>query len=66
MEPKPAPAMMAGSPKCPVNAIVITSTIKKAIRVTKMLKAVFVVSLAISKSEGAICVDLMSYILGIY
>jgi len=52
MEPKPAPAMIAGSPKWPVKAIVITSTIKKAMRVTKMLKAVFVVSLAISKSDG--------------
>jgi hypothetical protein len=58
--------MMAGSPKCPVKAIVITSTIKKAIRVTKMLKAVFVVSLAISKSDGVNYVGLMSNILGIY
>jgi hypothetical protein len=42
---------MAGSPRCPVKAIVITSTIKKAIRVTKMLKAVLDISFAISKSE---------------
>jgi hypothetical protein len=31
-----------------------------------MLKAVFVVSLAISNSEGVNCVGLMSNILGIY
>ena len=31
IDPIPAPAIIAGSPKCPVKIIVITSTIKNAI-----------------------------------